>query len=174
MSCGLGLAGVITFVLWMLGNHAMFDGNTAGGTRSTIWLLCIVMTVISVAAIALTYTLFRKPWVQALFNKKIDVEEQVTQEEGTYEKEGLTGVLKRTGWMGFMFFLCFFCTLALFPTFGPLGWIEAKRSYFEYRGQQPTTNLDLERDVLMVSRIEQRTRYSDAWYKYISLLFCVV
>lgn len=147
---GLGLAGVLTFVLWMIGSYAVFDGTTSQGTRSSIWLLCSVTIALSIIAIVFQSILFRKLWVRAHFSKSSDVEEQHdVVKEGTYEREGLVGVLKRAVWVGVLQFLLFTVTLTLFPTFGPLAWYQAKS--MDYDTAHVPRYFNAQRDSLIVS-----------------------
>lgn len=148
------LLGVLTFGFWFFGSVLLFDNQTSSGIKSSVWLLCGGTILLGISAIVCTVFLFKtKEENNSSNNLESENKKLIISVEGTYEKEGLLGVLKRAAPMCGLMFLLMLTTLFLFPTFGPIGWYEAKVN--DYRtinnGTSYPRSYDVERTVLIVS-----------------------
>lgn len=137
VAAGMGFAGLITFSLWMLGSHAVFEYD-AIGVRSSIWMLLGCSAGISFLALVLFFIFMRSGWVLDFFEEQRLLSEAKAFTQQTYngkmvEDESDPKSYERLGFWGIAWevsgnvtcrFLIFFETLVVFPSIGPVGWTD--------------------------------------------------
>lgn len=113
-------------------------------------LLSIVSVTLSIVALFLIRRTYLNPPTAATA-LSLHQQQWKDDKEGTYEKEGLWGVVRRVAPMGFVTFISFALTMTLFPTFIPLGAYEEKQKYLVGRNKDHDVGgHDAEVDVLVV------------------------
>lgn len=159
VASGMGFAGLLSFTMWMLARHLIFNQDISG-VKSAIWTLLGFAAFICVIAIVSFVAFLKTRWVveffeeQRLISKKDEEQlgdSELKDDPKCYERLGSFGIIWEISGNVTLRFLIFFQTMVVFPNIGPVGWndspviadiaIVSLRSTFEVMDQVKYDNL---------------------------------
>lgn len=151
VASGMGLAGILSFGLWMVMSHGLFNGKDLARVLTATWILFGFAAAFAIGTMVLLVVFAHRPWVTDLFVADQLLDPDVSRSRGLFtrvrsfarlrytarndddveaEKKDakpptplqLSAILRTVAGNVTLRFFIFFQTLLVFPAIGPLAW----------------------------------------------------